>query len=224
MPRATARPDRREERDALMRLFRAIAAGDDQEGARLIDESPALARHAIDTGATRQSSSRYFLNEIGRQIYAGDTALHIAAAAHSPGLSARLIAAGADVRARNRRGAEPIHYSADGHPGSPAWHPAAQAATVACLIDAGADPNAVNKTGVTPLHRAVRTRAAAAVRTLLAKGADRDRANGRGSTAFDLARRTTGRSGSGSAAAREQQQAIIALLQESGAATPRATR
>ena len=43
--------------------------------------------------------------------------------------------------ARNRRGAEPLHYAVDGVPGSRSWDPAAQAATVASLIDAGADPN-----------------------------------------------------------------------------------
>ena len=83
-----------------------------------------------------------------------------------------MIAAGADIRARNRRGAEPLHYAADGVRGSRAFNPRAQAATIACLIAAGADPNAIDKRSVTPLHRAVRTRCAAAVGALLDGGAD----------------------------------------------------
>jgi hypothetical protein len=32
------------------------------------------------------------------------------------------VAHGASVRARNRRGAEPLHYAADGNPGSAGWN------------------------------------------------------------------------------------------------------
>ncbi len=56
---------------------------------------------------------------------AGDTALHIAAAAYRTDLAQRLVAAGADVRARNRRGAEPLHYAATGAPGSAGGTPEA---------------------------------------------------------------------------------------------------
>jgi len=107
----------------------------------------------------------------------------------------RLIATGANVRARNRRGAEPLHYAVDGMPGSRTWNPPAQAATVARLIAAGADPNATDKSGVTPLHRAVRTRCAAAVNALLEGGADPRRKNNSGSTPMLLANQNTGRGG-----------------------------
>jgi len=147
-------------------------------------------------------------------VYAGDTALHIAAAAHRVELVRTLIAAGADVRARNRRVAEPLHHAADGTPGSPAWKPSAQAATIALLIKAGADPNALDKSGVAPLHRAVRTRCAAAVRALLDGGAHVRLAHKNGSTPIHLATRTTGRGGSGSAAAKEQQAEIIRVLKQ----------
>ena len=124
---------------------------------------------------------------------------------------AKLIGMGGDVRARNRRGAEPLHYAADGGPGSRAWNPAAQAATVTSLIQAGADPNAVDKSGVTPLHRAVRTRCASAVRALLDGGADGRRKNKNGSTPMRLATRTTGRGGSGSPESKAQQVEIVRL-------------
>src|SRR5262249_38081810 len=151
---------------------------------------------------------------IGHYAYAGDTPLHIAAAAYRPAIVHRLIALGADVRARNRRGAEPLHYAVDGTPGSRTWDPSAQAAIVTCLIEAGADPNATDQGGVTPLHRAVRNRCAAAVRALLEGGADARRKNKSGSTPLQLATWSTGRGGSGSAEARAQQEEIVQLLKQ----------
>src|SRR5450631_4383298 len=93
---------------------------------------------------------------------------------------------GANVRARNRRGAEPLHYAADGIPGSITWDPDAQSAVVEFLIRAGADPNSTDKSGVAPLHRAVRTRCAAAARALLTNGAAALGKNKRGSTPLHL--------------------------------------
>jgi ankyrin repeat protein len=142
-------------------------------------------------------------------VYAGDTALHIAAAAHQVALVRKLIAHGADVRARNRRGAEPLHYAANG---GPHLDDAKQEKTIAALIEAGADPNAVDKSKVGPLHRAVRNRCTAAVRALLEGGADARKKNGSGSTPADLAKWTTGKSGSGSPRAHAAQAEIAKLL------------
>jgi ankyrin repeat protein len=139
----------------------------------------------------------------------------MAAAAHRTAMVRELIAAGADIRAQNRLGAQPVHAAAMGRPGSPTWNPDAQALTLACLIAAGADPNAADKRGVTPLHRAVRTRCAAAVRVLLDAGADPGLSSKSGSTAMRLATRNTGRGGSGSPAAKAQQQEIVQLLGQS---------
>lgn len=201
----------------LWRLLRAIATGDRPKASRLLADSPRLALDATPIGATRSSSTSYYFKEIGHYVYAGDTALHVAAAAYRTGIAKELIGHGADVSARNRRGAQPIHYATVGQPGSETWAPKAQAAIVAYLLRAGADPNAADKCGVTPLHRAVRTRCAAAVRVLLANGADPRRKNGSGSTPLHLAVQTTGRGGSGTAAAAEQQREIIRLLVERGA-------
>jgi hypothetical protein len=132
----------------------------------------------------------------------------------------KLIAMG-DVRARNRRGAEPLHCAADGVPGSPSWDPTAQAAIVAYLIGAGADPNAVDKSGVTPLHRAVRTRCTGAVRALLKGGADARRRNKNGSTPMLRATITTGRGGSGSPESKAEQMEIERLLEQHHGATRR---
>jgi ankyrin repeat protein len=202
---------------AFMALVRAIVAGDVATASRLLDASPMLARAQAEEGATRQDAKTYFFEEIMHYLYAGDTALHIAAAAYRPEIVQNLIARGADLRARNRRGAEPLHYAVDGGPGSRTWNPQVQAAIVACLIAAGADPNAVDRSGVAPLHRAVRTRCAAAVQALLDGGADARRANRNGSTPMQLATQNTGRGGSGSPEAKAQQEEIVRLLERHGA-------
>src|SRR5215813_11238234 len=87
----------------LMRLARAIVA-DKDAAAGLLATSPMLARACFERGATRQNPRAYFLARIGHYIYAGDTALHVAAAAYKTNIARKLIATGADVRARNRRG------------------------------------------------------------------------------------------------------------------------
>jgi ankyrin repeat protein len=200
-----------------MTLLRAIASHDEQEASRLLDVSPGLAKEVAEVGATRQLSTTYYFKEIEHYVYAGDTALHIAAAAYAQGIAQNLLGRGAIVSARNRRGAEPLHYAVDGIPDSQTWNSAAQEAIVECLIEAGADPNSADKSGVSPLHRAVRTRCSGAVRMLLANGADPCRKNGSGSTPLHLAVQNTGRGGTGSSTSREQQREIILLLLKHGA-------
>jgi ankyrin repeat protein len=203
--------------DGLHDLIQAIADRDDALVGRLLEQRPGLATQSTGTGATRAVSKPWFLKGL-RYVYAGDTALHVAAAAYRLDLVRTLLALGADVGARNRRGVQPLHAAAESAPGSPRWNPSAQAATIAGLIAAGADPNAQTLEGATPLHRAVRTRGAAAVRALLEGGADPDRRNHHGSTPLKLAGLTTGRGGSGLLEARREQAQIIELLQKAGAA------
>ena len=203
--------------DALMKLMRQIVGGNAAAVTRSLAAAPALASSSLGRGATRRSARDYFLTDIAHYVFAGDTPLHAAAAAHRPTIVLELVAMGADVRARNRRGAEPLHYAADGMPGSAHWDPIAQLDTVVALLEAGADPNAVDKSGVTPLHRAIRNRCTPAVRPLLDGGADVDRPNGSGSTPIQLARWTTGRGGSGSSLARAEQKMIVRLLSEHAA-------
>ena len=202
----------------LMKLMRGIVAGDAAAVAQSLAASPALASSSLRLpGATRLSPQDYFFDEISHYLFSGDTPLHAAAAAHRKTIVPELVSMGADVRARNRRGAQPLHYAADGIPGSAHWDPKAQRDTIVALLEAGADPNAVDKGGVMPLHRAVRNRCAAAVRALIEGGADVGRPNGSGSTPIQLARWTTGRSGSGSSIAKAEQKVIVQLLLEHGA-------
>src|SRR5438874_3385318 len=200
---------------ALRNLAAAIISADSASASQLLATSPELARACFQAGATRQSAKTHFLDQIKRYIVAGDTALHIAAAAYRTEVVRTLLDLGADVHARNRFGDQPLHAAAVGIPGSRAWNPSAQAATILCLIEAGADPNAADKRGVAPLHRAVRTRCATAVRTLLECGADPTRCNKSGSTPMLLATQNTGRGGSGSPEAKQEQEGILRLLRQS---------
>ena len=194
-------------------FVRLIARGDLAEVPRLLASNPAFATTSSTVGATRQNPAAFFFSEISHYLYAGDTALHIAAAAFNRPIADLLVSHGADCRATNRRGDQPLHYAADTN----RWDPEAQTEIINFLLSAGADANAVNMDGVTPLHRAVRTRSLPAVRALVDGGADPLVRNKSGSTPLALARVTTGRKGSGSDHARVQQAGIIALLMERGA-------
>lgn len=202
---------------ALQTLFQKIVSRDRPATLKLLAKSPLLAQQALVVGAARETANAYFFTEILHYAYAGDTPLHMAAAAYQTAIAEKLLARGANVRARNRRGAEPLHYATDGGPRTEWWDPDAQYAIVELLIKAGADPNAEDKGGVAPLHRAVRTRCTAAVRALLVNGAEVVRKNKSGSTPLHLAIQNTGRGGSGSEASREEQKKIIGLLLNHGA-------
>lgn len=206
-------PRREQSESALVELFRAIAAGEAAKVKEALERSPRLATEATTVGASAASALPCFLSEIQHYFYAGDTALHIAAASYNGRLVSRLIHLGAACSVRNRRGAEPLHYASDtNHIDSEA-----QAETIRILCAAGANPNALDNSGVAPLHRAVRTRGAAAVRTLLAAGADSRLKNTSGSTPLHLAVQNTGRGGTGSPWSKEQQQQVIVHLLTHGA-------
>ena len=198
---------------AWLDFIRVVVDGDLDQISRRLAANPGLATMASGVGATRQDAATFFFKEISHYLYPGDTGLHMAAAAFRRPVAEMLVAHGADCRARNCRGAEPLHYAADANK----WNPDAQAETIAYLMSVGANPNALDNSGVAPLHRAVRTRSLAAVRALLDGGAAPRQPNKSGSTPLHLAVQTTGRGGSGSPQAREQQAAIVRLLLERGA-------
>ena len=194
-------------------FVRVVVNGDLDEVSQRLADDPTLATTSSEVGATRQGASVFFFTEIAHYLYAGDTALHMAAAAWRRNVAELLVAHGADCRARNRRGAEPLHYAADTN----RWDPTPQAEVIEYALSVGADPNAVDNAGVAPLHRAVRTRSLAAVHALLDGGANPRQPNQSGATPLHLAVQTTGRGGSGSPHARIQQAAIVRLLLDRGA-------
>jgi ankyrin repeat protein len=202
---------------ALLGFLRVIASRDDAEVGRILESSPALALVTVRGGATRQDPNTYWFDESRHYVYAGDTGLHVAAATYRTVAAKSLVTKGADVGARNRRGAEPLHYAADGNAEGANGDLGAQRAVIEYLISAGADPNTRDKSGVAPLHRAVRTRATSAVRALLDNGADVRLGNKQGSTPLHLAVQNTGASNSGTSQAKERQREIIAVLLQHGA-------
>ena len=201
----------------VLSLVRAIVQDDAHKVAKLLGTAPFLARECLANGATRAAAADFSFEEINHYLYAGDTPLHAAAAAYRIDIARALIKNGADIAARNRRGAAPLHYAADGLPGSSTWNPEAQAEMITLLIDAGANPNALDKSGVAPLHRAVRQRCAGAVASLLRHGAAVRLKNKSGSAPLHLAVQNTGRGGTGSPESKAFQIEIIELLLKAGA-------
>ena len=96
----------------LTRLFLAIGANDQRTALRLLDATPSLATACV---ARRDE---FFLADRLAQVYEGDTSLHAAAFSYDPAMARELVTRGADIRARNRRGAEPLHSAVNGVPGS----------------------------------------------------------------------------------------------------------
>lgn len=201
------------ETSALLELAQLVINGDLDQVTRRLRSLPALATMALPISKKQGQKADTFFAEIRHYMYGGDTALHMAAAAFSRPMAELLVSRGADCRAKNRRGAEPLHYASDGRDSESNR----QAEVIRYLVSVGADPNAVDKSGVAPLHRAVRTRSHSAVLALLDAGANLRQPNKSGSTPLHLAVQTTGASGSGSEDARQQQEMIIKLLLERGA-------
>jgi ankyrin repeat protein len=154
------------------------------------------------------------VDSIPHQLYTGDIALHLAAAALECQAAKMLLDVGSDPNAKNRRGATPLHYACDARPSSGGSRdPAAQTAIIGSLVEHGARLDETDRGGATPLHRAVRARNVSAVRTLLALGARTDgRLRARGSTPLHLAAQGTG--ASGTAGTLELQLQIIDLLRQ----------
>src|ERR1051326_8392495 len=138
----------------------------------IVDDDPKAVKALLkaDRGLAARliPKAKLYNSKIFHWIYAGDTALHLAAAGYRVEIIRFLLAAGANPNAAaNHRLSTPLHYAADGFISGPAWDPKKQVATIRCLLDNGAIIHSQDKNGATPLHRAVRTRCAAAVRSLL---------------------------------------------------------
>ena len=215
--KASLRSNHGSQDSSLLAVVQAMIRHGETEAITLLRESPKLARQSLAGGATRQGATDFFFGEIKHYLYAGDTLLHAAAAGYRSRMARALLECGADVSARNRRGAEPLHYAADGSPTGHTWNPKAQAEIITLLIEAGANPNALDKSGVAPLHRAVRQRCSGAVEALLKHGAEVRLKNKSGSTPLHLAVQNTGKGGTGAPESKSQQREIIQILLGAGA-------
>ena len=113
-----------------------------------------------------------------RDSRTGRGPLHIAALANAPRLIEALVAAGADLEARDQDYMTPLHSA------TLANAPAA----IAALLEAGADIEARNRFESTPLHFGLLRDSPAAVASLLEAGADPNARAENGSTALHYVR------------------------------------
>jgi len=197
---------------ALVELLAAIVA-DEARAVRLIRATPEIAQARV--------ADERLVEEVPHQLYVGDTALHLAAAALRPLAVGALIDAGADSTVENRRGATALHYACDARPrAGKTWNPSKQKSVIERLLDAGSDIEHKDKAGAVPLHRAVRARSPLAVRCLLERGARVDATHGRQrTTPLHIVTHSTGASGTKGTGAERRE--IVALLLQYGA-DPRA--
>lgn len=195
--------------DQFQSLVKAIIDDDLARVKELLKQNPAL--------ATAGAAKARLESSIAHWIYAGDTALHVAAAGYRVEIAKLLLKSGADCHAaHNHRDSQPLHYAADGYLESASWEAKRQVRMIEVLLKAGAEIHAPDKNGATPLHRAVRTRCADAVKALLNAGSDATLQNKPGSTPFHLAVQNTGRGGSGADKAKAAQREIISAFLEHG--------
>src|SRR5215471_2059502 len=138
-------------RSTTLAEFLAAVVADEASAVRLVRAMPEIARARV--------TKERLVEDIPHQLYVGDTALHLAAAALRPLAVAALIEAGGDANAENRRGATALHYACDARPkAGKTWNPSKQRSVIELLLDAGSDIERKDKAGAAPLHRAVRAR------------------------------------------------------------------
>lgn len=196
-------------RDQLRSLINTIVADNRAKALELLKEEDSLALGLVSEG--------HYENRIAHWIYAGDTALHVAAAGHRVEIAKMLLDAGADVNtAWNHLQSRPLHYAADGDHNNPFWDAARQVAMLQLLLDAGAVIDAPDKNSATALHHAVRNRCLAAVKCLLAAGADVTAKNKSGGTPFHVAVQSLDRRETNVEKAQAAQREIIVAFLEHG--------
>ena len=97
----------------VKRFLVAIGNLDHRSAFDLLDGTPALAT------AILERHDEFLLAERLAQVYQGATPLHAAGFSYDSEMARSLITRGANIRARNRRGAEPLHAAVIGVPGAP---------------------------------------------------------------------------------------------------------
>ena len=89
-------------KSVFLDFVRLVVNGDINEVSRRLAGSPSLATVPAEVGAARNGAPDFFFAEIAHYLYAGDTALHMAAAAFRRPVAELLIAHGADCVACRR--------------------------------------------------------------------------------------------------------------------------
>jgi len=143
--------------ESLEAFFEAVTLGDHATARAMLAADPALARAADEMGFT---------------------ALHVLGTEDDPAMAELLLAAGADVNARNDMGMTPLHI-------------AQHASLVEVFVKHGADVNARAQHDWTPLHvqagESEDSGASEAIAALLAAGADPNLRDATGETPLAIA-------------------------------------
>src|SRR5438309_6139112 len=114
-------------------ILAAIIEDDRATVKELLKQDRSLAARLINKPRLCQS-------KIFHWIYAGDTALHLAAAGYRVEIVRLLLTSGAEPNAaKNSRRSSPLHYAADGFITGPAWDVKSQVETIRCLLHYGAE-------------------------------------------------------------------------------------
>jgi uncharacterized protein len=123
--------------DASIQLLGCIGSADDRS--RRKDRAPL-------SGSRRQHAPHHELLDQGADVNAADAAgwtpLHFAAQDYRVDAVATLIAAGAEIDARNRFGATPLSVAV--------FNSMGRGEALQLLLDAGADPDCRNSAGISP--------------------------------------------------------------------------
>src|SRR6266850_618095 len=128
--------------DQFQSLLEAILDDDRARVKELLNMDATLARTTV-TDAKHES-------RIAHWVYAGDTALHVAAAGYRLEIAKMLLAAGADAgAAKNHRSSQPLHYASDGYLESASWDAQRQVRMIELLLKSGSDIHARDKNGAT---------------------------------------------------------------------------
>src|SRR5204863_619664 len=127
------RCQRQRVRDSMNTILSAILDNNQARVRELLKADRGLAVRRVE-------EAKLYESKIFHWLYAGDTALHLAAAGYRDQIARTLLAAGADPNAAaNHRRSGPLHYAADGYIVGPAWDPKRQVKTIRILLNAGAD-------------------------------------------------------------------------------------
>ena len=95
-------------KSVFLDFVRQVVNGDIDEVSRRLAGNPALATAPAGAGATRQDASTFFFTEIAHYLYAGDTALHMAARRGNVTVAKALLECGADPRIGDIAGVTPL--------------------------------------------------------------------------------------------------------------------